>query len=218
VAIKLALADDSPLVRDGLRQLLEGRPGIEVVAECEDLRSLLEATERERPDVVLTDMRMPPTGTDEGLQVAVRLGRTDPGVGVIVLGQSAEPVYAVALLASGTQGRGYLLKERAHDRARLAAAIEAVAAGGSVIDPKVVALLLSAGGSPANLSPPDLDLLALVAQGKSNSAIADELALPEPDVESRLASIFGRLGLPREHELGARVRSTVLALAGKPDS
>lgn len=216
--ITVALADDSPLVRDALRQMLEGRSGIEIVASCEDLDSVLAAAVRLRPDVVLTDMRMPPTETDEGLQVAVRLGQTDPGIGVIVLGQAAEPIYASALLASSPTRRGYLLKERAHDRARLTAAIASVAAGGSVIDEKVVAVLLSARRraeppAPSGLVPHDLDVLALVAQGRSDAEIGGELGLTEAGARQEVDTVLRRLGIAGADDVGTRVRGAVRALA-----
>ena len=136
--IRLVLAEDHYLVREGLRRLLETEPDLEVVAVCGDLDSLLAAVDAERPDVVLTDIRMPPGGEDEGIQAAERLREMNPAVGVVVLSQYANPTYALALLKGGSAGRAYLLKERVEDLGQLAAAIRAVAEGGSVIDPKVV--------------------------------------------------------------------------------
>ena len=135
MTIRVVLAEDHYLVREGIRRLLETEPELEVVAACEDLDSLLAAVESERPDVVLTDIRMPPTGIDEGIQAAGRLRETHPDVGVVVLSQYGEPGYALALLEAGTAGRAYLLKERVDDLTQLVGAIRAVAAGGSVIDP-----------------------------------------------------------------------------------
>src|SRR4051812_5797560 len=128
--VAIALADDSLIVREGVRQILATEPEMRVVASCGDLPSLLAAVESEHPDVVVTDIRMPPTSTDEGIRVAALLRESHPGIGVVVLSNYAEPAYALALLESGSEGRAYLLKERVHDRAQLVAAIEAVAAGG----------------------------------------------------------------------------------------
>jgi DNA-binding NarL/FixJ family response regulator len=138
VGIRLVLADDHYLVREGVRRLLEARPDFEVAAVCGDFDSLLAAVEAEQPDVVVTDIRMPPGGVDEGIRAAERLRETHPDVGVVVLSQYSQPTYALALLEHGTARRAYLLKERVEDVEQLAAAIHAVADGGSVIDPKVV--------------------------------------------------------------------------------
>src|SRR6266511_6433994 len=143
MAIRLALAEDHYLVREGIRRLLETRPEFQVVAVCGDLDSLLTAVETERPDVVVTDIRMPPGATDEGIQAAERLRETNPEVGVVVLSQYANPNYLLALLEGGSAGRAYLLKERVKDLEPLVAAIHAVAQGGSMIDPKVVEALVA---------------------------------------------------------------------------
>ena len=141
--IRLVIAEDHYLVREGIRRLLETRPDLEVVAVCVDLPSLLAAVEAERPDVVITDVRMPPDNADEGIQAAERLRETNPDVGVVVLSQYANPSYALALLESGSAGRSYLLKERVQDVGQLVSAIRAVAEGASVIDPKVVEALVA---------------------------------------------------------------------------
>src|SRR2546426_8478245 len=146
VPIRLVLAEDHYLVREGVRRLLEAQPGFEVAAVCGDLDSLLEAVDREAPDVVVTDVRMPPGHSDEGIQAARRLRETKPGLGVVVLSQYANPSYAIALLDAGSAGRAYVLKERVHDPNQLVAAIRAVAEGGSLIDPKVVEGLLAERG------------------------------------------------------------------------
>src|SRR4051812_17920421 len=143
MAIRLVLADDHYLVREGIRRLLETRPEFEVVAVSGDLSSLLAAVEAERPDVVVTDIRMPPDGTDEGIQAAQRLRSTNPEVGVVVLSQFANPQYVLALLEGGSGRRAYLLKERVSDLEELADAICAVAEGGSVIDSKVEEALVA---------------------------------------------------------------------------
>ena len=136
--IRVVLAEDHYIVREGIRRLLETQANLEIAAVCDDLDSLLAAVEAERPDVVVTDIRMPPDNADEGIQAADRLRETHPEIGVVVLSQYATPIYALALLESGSAGRSYLLKERVHDVEQLVSAIHAVAEGGSVIDPKVV--------------------------------------------------------------------------------
>ena len=144
VATRVVLAEDSYIVREGIEQLLAGNEELELVASCSDLGSLLEAIDREAPDAVLTDIRMPPRQSDEGIQIAARLREEHPEIGVVVLSQYSDPTYALRLLDEGCEGRAYLLKERVHDRRELVAAIEAVAEGGSVIDPKVVEALIEA--------------------------------------------------------------------------
>ena len=144
VAISVALAEDSLIVREGLQQLLATEPGIALVASCGDLDSLLDAVETHQPDVVLTDIRMPPTGTDEGIRAATILRESHPQTGVVVLSQYGHPSYALALLENGSDRRAYLLKQRVHEREELVRAIRSVADGGSVIDPKIVEELVAA--------------------------------------------------------------------------
>ena len=216
--IRIALADDSLIVREGLEQVLATEAGIEVVASCPDLPSLLEAVETESPDVVLTDIRMPPSQSDEGIQAAMLLRETHPDIGVIVLSQYAEPSYALALLESGSDRRGYMLKERVHDRKQLASAIETVGQGGSVIDSEVVDVLVAARSraesSPlAELTPRELEVLAQIAQGKSNSAIGDSLVLTTRAVEKHINSIFAKLGLRDAEDVSKRVKAALLFLA-----
>jgi DNA-binding NarL/FixJ family response regulator len=223
VGIRVALADDSLLVREGLEQLLTSEDTVEVVASCADLPSLLEAIESERPDVVLTDIRMPPSKTDEGIQVAARLRERHPDVGVLVLSQYSEPSYALALLEAGSEGRGYLLKERVHDRAQLVAALAAVAEGGSVIDPAVVDVLVSAQAgvdrSPlAELTAREREVLAEIAQGKSNGAIAESLVLTKRAVEKHINSIFLKLNLSEAEDVSKRVKATLTYLAAEEDA
>src|ERR671931_2045803 len=162
--IRLVVADDHLLVREGIRRLLETQPDIEIAAVCDDLDSLLAAVEAERPDVVVTDIRMPPNNLDEGIRAADRLRAEHPDIGVVVLSQYLEPAYALALFEAGTERRAYLLKERVHDLGQLVAAIRAVAEGGSVVDPKVVEALVAEktrrDHSPLNeLTPRELDVL-----------------------------------------------------------
>jgi DNA-binding NarL/FixJ family response regulator len=218
VPIRLVLAEDNYLVREGVRRLLETQPDLEVAAACGDLGSLLAAVDKERPDVVITDVRMPPGGADEGIQAAERLRETNPEVGVVVLSQYANPSYALALLAGGSARRAYLLKERVEDLAQLVAAIRAVAEGGSVIDPKVVEALVaeSARGeqSPLNqLTPRERDVLREMAEGKNNTAIADALFLTERSVQKVIHSIFLKLGLTWETSVDKRVKAVILYLA-----
>jgi DNA-binding NarL/FixJ family response regulator len=218
VPIRLVLADDHYLVREGVRRLLESEPEFEVAAVCSDLGSLLEAVEEHEPDVVVTDIRMPPGGVDEGIQAAERLRKTHPAVGVVVLSQYANPSYALALLEHGSDGRAYLLKERVEDLKQLVTAIQAVAAGGSVVDPKVVDALVAESGrderSPLNqLTPRERDVLREMAEGKNNAAIADALFLTERSVEKVVHSIFLKLGLTWEPAVNRRVKAVILYLA-----
>jgi DNA-binding NarL/FixJ family response regulator len=218
VTIRVVLAEDHYLVREGLRRLLETEPEIEVVAACEDLESLLTAVGAEHPDVVLTDIRMPPRGIDEGIQAAERLRTTHPEVGVVVLSQYGEPGYALALLDAGTAGRAYLLKERVDDVTQLVSAIRAVAAGGSVIDPKVVEALVAerarVEASPVHgLTARERDVLREMAEGKNNAAIAGSLFLSERSVENVIHSIFLKLGIAWEASVHKRVKAVILYLA-----
>jgi DNA-binding NarL/FixJ family response regulator len=218
VPIRIVLAEDQYLVREGLRRLLETRDELEVAAVCGDLDSLLEAVAAERPDVVVTDIRMPPGSADEGIQAATRLRETSPEVGVVVLSQYATPSYALALLKGGSEGRAYLLKERVSDLDQLVAAIDAVAAGGSVLDPKVVEALVAENvrgdGSPLNdLTPRERDVLREMAEGKNNAAIGEALFLSERSVEKVIHSIFLKLGLTWEAAVHKRVKAVVLYLA-----
>ena len=216
--IRVVIADDHYLVREGVRRLLESQPDLEVAAACEDLDSLLAAVEAERPDVVITDVRMPPGDSDEGIQAADRLRETHPDVGVVVLSQYATPAFALALLEGGSARRSYLLKERVQDVGQLVSAIHAVAEGGSVIDPKVVEALVADNargeGSPLNqLTARERDVLSEMAAGKSNAAIGESLFLAERSVEKVIHSIFLKLGLTWETSVHKRVKAVILYLA-----
>jgi DNA-binding NarL/FixJ family response regulator len=216
--IRLVIADDHLLVREGVRRLLETDPDIEVAAVCGDLDSLLAAVEAEHPDVVVTDIRMPPGNTDEGIRAAERLRTTDPDVGVVVLSQYATPSYALALLEGGSAGRSYLLKERVLEPEQLMSAIRAVAGGGSVIDPKVVEALVAEDTrgerSPIHgLTSRERDVLREMAAGKSNAAIGESLFLAERSVEKVIHSIFLKLGLTWEPSVNKRVKAVILYLA-----
>jgi DNA-binding NarL/FixJ family response regulator len=216
--IRVVLAEDHYLVREGVRRLLETRPELEIAAVCGDLDSLLAAVDAEQPDVVVTDVRMPPAGTDEGIRAAAQLRETNPDIGVVVLSQYASPTYVLALLEGGSAGRAYLLKERVHDVEQLEAAIRAVADGGSMIDPKVVEALVAENArgeeSPlSQLTPRERDVLRAMAEGKNNAAIAEALFLTERSVEKVIHSIFLKLGLTWEKAVHKRVKAVVLYLA-----
>jgi DNA-binding NarL/FixJ family response regulator len=218
MAIRLVIAEDHLLVREGIRRLLETQPDIEIAAVCDDLDSLLAAVDAERPDVVVTDIRMPPGNADEGIQAAARIRETHPDIGVVVLSQYATPSYALALLESGSERRSYLLKERLQDLEHLMSAIHAVADGGSVIDPKVVEALVAenARGEESRLNqltPRERDVLREMAAGKSNAAIGESLFLAERSVEKVIHSIFLKLGLTWEPSVNKRVKAVILYLA-----
>jgi DNA-binding NarL/FixJ family response regulator len=216
--IRVVLADDHYLVREGVRRVLETQPDLEVAAVCGDLDSLLASVEAEQPDVVITDIRMPPGDADEGIQAADRLHETNPEIGVVVLSHYANPSYLLALLERGSARRAYLLKERVKDVGQLEAAIRAVAEGGSMIDPRVVEALVAENArseeSPlSQLTPRERDVLREMAEGKNNAAIADALFLTERSVEKVIHSIFLKLGLTWETEIHKRVKAVILYLA-----
>jgi len=219
MAVTVALAEDNLIVREGIAQLLAADGGeIELLAQCDDVDSLMEAVEAIRPDVVLTDIRMPPSFTDEGIRVAALLRERHPRMGVVILSSYSDPAYALTLLESGLEGRAYVLKERVHDRAQLISAIHSVAAGGSVMDPKVVEPLVlartRAERSPlADLTPREREVLAQIAQGKSNAAIAEALVLTKRAVEKHINSIFMKLNLAYAEDVSKRVKATLLFLA-----
>ena len=205
-------------MREAVHQVVEHQGDAEIVADCADGTSLLEEVARTKPDVVITDVRMPPSGDDEGIRVARRLRETDPHIGVVVLSHYAEPRYGIELFADGAEGRAYLLKERIHDARELAAAIEVVARGGSMIDPEMVRLLLDSEqrqhDSPlASVTPRERDVLAAMAAGKSNAAIAEELVLTKRAVEKHVGAIFLKLGLPSEDVVSRRVAAVLLYLS-----
>jgi DNA-binding NarL/FixJ family response regulator len=216
--LRVVLAEDSYLLREGVTRLLATRDEIDVVAVCESLSELLAAVASTQPDVVVADIRMPPTQTDEGIQAAEELRRTRPETGVVVLSQYAFPDYALSLFAHGSAGRAYLLKERIADVDQLLAAIRAVAEGGSVIDPKIVDLLISgrrrADASPLeSLTRREREILGEMAQGKSNAAIAASLVLTERAVEKHTNAIFSKLGLSYEKDVNKRVKAVLLYLS-----
>jgi len=215
-SIRVAVADDSFLMREAMRQVLARLPEIEVVEICDHGERLLDVVDRENPAVVITDVRMPPSGDDEGIRIAHRLRRTHPEVGVVVLSQYSDARYGLGLLEHGAEGRAYLLKERVADPAELRAAIDVVARGGSLIDPEMVHALMSAAGrgdSPlAQLTARESEVLAEMAQGKSNAAIAETLVLSKRAVEKHVGAIFLRLGLNDEEVVSRRVAAVLLYL------
>lgn len=218
MALRVVVADDSSIIRSALEHVLAGSPSIEVVALCGDRDELLRAVDAEAPDVVVTDIRMPPSLTDEGVQVATRLRATHPGVGVVVLSQYAEPRYGLALLEAGANGRAYLLKERVQSRGQLVAAVEAVAGGGSVVDPQLVGRMIDERRrlerSPLKeLTTRETEILALVARGRSNQAIADELVVTKRAVEKHIHAIFLKLGIAHEQDVSQRVTAALIYLA-----
>jgi DNA-binding NarL/FixJ family response regulator len=216
--IRVVLGEDSLLVREGVKQLLDVDPEIDVIAAVGDLDSLRSVCRRERPSVVVTDIRMPPSNTDEGIRFAGELRDTQPEVGVVVLSQYADPIYALALLDGGSARRAYLLKERVHNRAELTAAIQAVATGGSLVDSKIVDALVAVrsrvANSPLNeLTTREREVLVEIARGKSNMAIAESLFLTKRAVEKHINAIFLKLGLANAEDVSKRVAATLMLLS-----
>jgi DNA-binding NarL/FixJ family response regulator len=220
VSLRLVIAEDSLLVREGIRMVLDRQPDLEVIAACADLPELLEAVDSDTPDVVVTDVRMPPGSSDEGIRAAARFRQTHPGLGVVVLSQFAEPSYANALLEGGSAGRAYLLKERISEPDQLAEAVRAVRRGGSVIDPAVVEVLVNASrrasSSPLEaLTTRELEVLDQIAQGKSNAAVASALFLSERAVEKHINALFAKLGLGPEPDINRRVKAVLMHLSAR---
>jgi DNA-binding NarL/FixJ family response regulator len=216
--IRVALAEDNVLLREGISRLVSANEDFELVGVASDLPQLLAVVAEQQPDVVVTDIRMPPTGTDEGIKAASWIYRNHPSTGVVVLSQYVAPAYAVALLEHGSAGRGYLLKERVGSVDELARAIRTVAEGGSVIDPRVVDELVrsrSAERQPglSALTPRESEILGEMAQGKSNSAIAAALFVTERAVEKHTNSIFAKLGLSEEKDVNRRVKAVLVYLS-----
>jgi len=216
--LRIVLAEDNYIVREGVEKLINSEPDLEVAAACADYDALLRAVAAERPDVVVTDIRMPPTGTDEGIRAANELRSSHPDLGVVVLSQYSEPRYALDFLESGSKGRAYLLKERVSDIGQLAQAIREVARGGSVIDPEVVDALVAARSRAADsplrvLTPRETEILGEMAQGKNNAAVAASLVLSERAVEKHINSIFSKLALSQEPDVHRRVKAVLLFLS-----
>jgi DNA-binding NarL/FixJ family response regulator len=221
--IRVVVAEDSYPIREFLTATLSYAPEVELVAVCSHGTELQTAIANWHPDVIVTDIRMPPSGADEGIKVATSLRETEPETGVVVLSQYAEPSYAMALLEKGTGGRAYLLKERIRHKRELIGAIETVARGGSVIDPLIVDVLIQARARAANspldeLTPREREVLAAIASGKSNGAIAETLVLTKRAVEKHVNSIFSKLGLPDMPDSSRRVKATLIYLAEEDDA
>jgi DNA-binding NarL/FixJ family response regulator len=219
--VRTVVVDDSVLIREGVTRLLEIEPGVEVVAACASADEALLAVQSTQPDVLLTDIRMPPTHTDEGIVLAQTLRRASPRTGVVVLSQHLTPAYAIGLLGDGSQGRGYLLKDRLDDLAMLTDALRTVAGGGCQIDPEVVEALTTAGSRPASLSEltkREREILADIAEGASNQAIAQRRSLTRGAVEKHASSIFQKLGLTEDHDVNRRVRAVLVFLAERGDA
>ena len=219
--VRVVVAEDNYLVREAVVRLLEASPDVEVAGACEDYDQLIATVASEHPDVVVTDIRMPPTGTDEGVRAAKQLRQTNPEIGVVVLSQYVEPTYALELLDAGSERRAYLLKERVSDIDQLLRAIQEVARGGSVIDPKVVEALVTARSRRADsrlehLTPREQEVLGEMAQGRNNAAVARTLGLSERAVEKHINSVFAKLGLSEEPDVNRRVKAVLLYLADRP--
>jgi DNA-binding NarL/FixJ family response regulator len=219
----VALAEDNVLLREGMSRLVAANEDFELAGVAGDLPQLLALVKEREPDVVVTDIRMPPTGTDEGIKAAAWLREHFPRTGVVVLSQYVAPGYALALLEHGSAGRAYLLKERVGSVDELARAIRAVAAGGSVIDPQVVDELVRARSAQRSsglslLTVRETQILAEMAQGKSNSAIAATLFVTERAVEKHTNSIFAKLGLSEERDVNRRVKAVLVYLSSQDTS
>jgi len=220
VSIRVLVADDNLLVREGVRALLGEQADIRVIGLAGTLDELLNAVAAERPDVVVTDISMPPTNTDEGIRAALSIGQTNPELGVVVLSAYDEPAHATGLLKDGVAGRAYLLKERVAQPGHVADAIRAVAAGGSVIDPRIVETMLRSHSRPersrlSTLTVREREVLSEMATGANNTTIADHLFVTVRAVERHINSIFAKLGLGEEGEGHRRVRAVLLYLADR---
>ena len=217
MTIRAVIADDNLLIREGVRALLGDQTDMTVVGLAADLPELLAAVEAESPDVVVTDICMPPTLRDEGVQAAIELRRTRPEVGVVVLSQYDDPAHAIALFGDGVAARAYLLKERVAQPGQLAEAVRAVVGGGSVIDPKVVESMLTARTRKAtalrHLTVRERDVLAEMATGANNATISQRLFVTVRAVERHINSIFAKLGLTVDGDVHRRVQAVLLYLA-----
>ncbi|MEX1179104.1 MAG: response regulator transcription factor [Nitriliruptor sp.] len=213
----LLIAEDDYLVREGARAVLDAVDGVEVRGTAEDPDGLLALLARSPVDVVILDIRMPPTYTTEGIELARTVRRDHPGTGIVVLSQHADPEYALELLEDGSAGVAYLLKERLGDVDRLLQAIDEVCDGGSMLDPKIVSALLEAqrrrtASRLAGLTPRELEVLQLMASGRGNAAIARELEISDRSVEKHTNAIFRKLGLSAELDLNRRVAAVLFYL------
>jgi DNA-binding NarL/FixJ family response regulator len=212
--VRVVIAEDLFLLRDGLTRMLQAH-GLTVVQAVETGPELLAAVADEQPDVLIVDVRLPPTFTDEGLRAALEARRARPGLPVLVLSQYVEQLYARELLAGGSGGIGYLLKDRVMDSAQFVDAVRRVAAGGTAMDPEVIARLLThnaGNGAVAALSPREREVLGLMAEGRSNAAVAQQLVITERSVAKHTASIFLRLGLQPSDDDNRRVLAVLAYL------
>jgi DNA-binding NarL/FixJ family response regulator len=220
VTIRVVLGEDNFFVREGIERILSSDPELEVVASCSDLDEVRGAVDRLRPDVVLTDVRMPPSETDEAIRLATELRQSHPGVGLVVLSQHASSVYAGALFSDGAAGRGYLLKDRVVDGAELVRILREVAAGGTHLDPAVFDVVFAGWERTdddhlGRLTPRENDVLALVATGDTNAVIAEKLGISKRAVERHLNSIFDKLELRDAEHVSRRVMATLEYLRGR---
>lgn len=219
MAIRVVLGEDSFLVREGIASVLRDLDDVELVDTAEDLDELRASVERTKPDVVVTDIRMPPSNTDEGIQFADELRSSHPDVGVVILSQHAEPRYAMALLSAGSGRRAYLLKDRLTDEAELNQALHNVAAGLSLIDPRVVEKLVTArekwDSELGTLTPREFEILGLIAEGRSNRWIASKLTITKRAVERHINAIFLKLDLGEPEDVNRRVQAALLYLSGE---
>jgi len=216
--LRVVLAEDSLLMREGIAAVLSLSDEVELVATCEDYDGLLASVAEHEPDVVVTDIRMPPTQTDEGIRAAGELREHSPDVGVVVLSQYVEPDYAMRLFEEGSDGRAYLLKERVADPDELFSAVRRVADGGSVVDPKVVDALIEARAAKKSsvvdrLTDREREVLAEIAKGGTNAAVGEALFISSRSVEKHVNSIFMKLDLSHETDTNRRVRAVLLYLA-----
>ena len=215
-SLRVVLADDHALIRQGVAAVIEAIPDVELVGQCEDLDGLLTTVDRETPDVVVTDIRMPPTNDDEGIEAARAIRRSHPDTGVVVLSQFAEPEYVLLLFEDGSDRLGYLLKDRV-DPATLERAIRSVSTGGSAVDGSIVDVLVQARTrhpSPIDaLTPREREVLGCIAEGLNNGAVAEKLVLSEKAVAKHINSIFSKLGLAFEEQSHRRVKAVLLWLS-----
>jgi DNA-binding NarL/FixJ family response regulator len=218
----LLIAEDDYLVREGARAVLDANPRLSVLGTAADPAEVEALLDEHQPDVVILDIRMPPTFTTEGIELAHRIRASGRGIGIVVLSQHADPEYAIELLRDGSDGVAYLLKERLGDADRLVQAIEEVRSGGSMLDPRIVEALLEAqrrrtASKLAGLTPRELEVLALMASGRGNAAIARELSITDRSVEKHSNAIFRKLGLSEELDLNRRVAAVLFYLQRSSD-
>jgi DNA-binding NarL/FixJ family response regulator len=216
--VRVVIADDSRLLREGIASLVRGE-GIEVVAQAANLEELLAAVDEHEPDVAVIDIRMPPTQTDEGIQAAHEIRRLHPGIGIVLLSQHVEVGVATQLLAESPQRLGYLLKDRVTDPADFAGSLRCVAGGGTALDPRVLSGLLAdpeKTGPLGSLSPRERSVLELVAEGRSNKAIAERLVITQRAVQKHVSMIFNKLGLPAGEDDDRRTLAVLACVRPEP--